>query len=178
MSLIQQQVKLRQQLQRVKELAREGEFKQAQAILDTLPDNPDVEKLRARVNKRLYVATGEMPALEEDKPVVDSHTVAEQAQEAIAQGTPVKKAMPRVPGYWTVKFFAVLLVGVGLFAGVIGVLIGILGIGIGGGTGIAIPLIVAGVPMFVSGSMMLLFVDIARNTFEMKYLLLLIAERE
>ncbi len=91
MSLIQKQVKLRQQLQRVKELAREGEFKEAKVILDTLPDNPDVEKLRLRVNKRLYVATGAMPALDEDKPVVDSHTVAEQAQEAIAQGQPPKR---------------------------------------------------------------------------------------
>ena len=173
MSLIQKQIKQRQRLQRVKELMRSGEFKEAQDALARLPDTPEVEKLRALVDKRLYVRTGAMPVLG-DSPVADSRTVAEQVQVELAQGTPVlKRRRVQIPNYPTLKAVSITL----YFLGIVGLILGIILL--------FVPprefeifdqtytqffiiegaiLIGSGLSLVISGEVLRVYRDIARNT--------------
>ena len=173
MSLIQQQIKQRQRLQRIKELIRSGEFKQAQDALARLPDSPEVEKLRALVDKRLYVSTGAMPVLG-DSPVADSRTVAERVQEELVQGTPVlKRRRVQIPNYPTLKAVSITL----YFLGIVGAIIGIILLFVPpreyeifdqtytqSYIGIGIILISSGLSLVISGEVLRVYRDIARNT--------------
>jgi hypothetical protein len=70
MSLLNEQRKRNQTMQQVKELARAGQWQEAKKLVDTLPDTPDVIRVRERIEKQLYIATGEVPAVMEGTPVV------------------------------------------------------------------------------------------------------------
>lgn len=52
-------------IQQIKDLARAGKWQDAKNLADTLPSTPDNIKLKERVEKQLYIATGEVPVVME-----------------------------------------------------------------------------------------------------------------
>lgn len=67
MSLLRDQKKRGNQavVQQIKDLARAGKWQEAKNLVDTLPPTPDNIKLKERVEKQLYITTGEVPAVME-----------------------------------------------------------------------------------------------------------------
>lgn len=52
-------------VQQIKDLARAGKWQDAKNLADTLPPTTDNIKLKERVEKQLYITTGEVPAVME-----------------------------------------------------------------------------------------------------------------
>jgi hypothetical protein len=66
MSLLNEQRKRNQTMQQVKELARNGQWAEAKKLVDTLPNSPDVLRIRNSIEKQLFIATGEIPSVMEN----------------------------------------------------------------------------------------------------------------
>jgi hypothetical protein len=66
MSLLNEQRKRNQTMQQVKELARSRQWAEAKKLVDTLPDTPDVLRIRNSIEKQLFIATGEVPSVMEN----------------------------------------------------------------------------------------------------------------
>lgn len=90
MSLLNEQRRRNQTMQQVKELARSGQWAEAKKLVDTMSDTPDVIRIRNSIEKQLYIATGEVPAVMEGSPAI-----AESGDDLtawVASDTPPKKA--------------------------------------------------------------------------------------
>lgn len=78
-----------------------------------------------------------------------------------------------IPAYWPVQITGYLLVGIGIIAGIIGALLFVIALGDSGDQRLnfAFVAIVLGLLMFVVGSLLLMLVDMAHNTWRTVQLL-------
>lgn len=96
MTMMNENRKRQQQqlIQQIRDLARNGDWQEAKRLADTLPDTPDNAKMKERIEKQLFIATGEVPAvMEGSMALLDSGL-----DEALLEGVPVvtKRAPKRV----------------------------------------------------------------------------------
>jgi hypothetical protein len=52
-------------VQQIRDLARAGNWQEAKKLADTLPSTPDNIRLKEKIEKQLYITTGEIPAVME-----------------------------------------------------------------------------------------------------------------
>jgi hypothetical protein len=164
-------------VQQIKDFARAGQWQEAKNLVDTLPSTPDNIRLKERVEKQLYIATGEVPA------VMEGSMALADADGEIADVQAVafkeKVYMTPIPAYLPIRVVANLVYGIGclmIMAGVAAFAAGIVMDSSLIATGITF--IVSGLFSAASGSTMLMFVDIARNTFRTNNLLIRLLERD
>lgn len=163
-------------VQQIKDLARAGKWQEAKNLVDTLPSTPDNIKLKERVEKQLYIATGEVPSVMEGSPVLADEAVDAEMDAALLTAIVKRKSRQtedEIPAYMPIRIVGNLVYGIGVFAIVVGVAslaaAPVLGDGSLAGTGFTA--IISGLFSMASGSMMKLFVDMAQNTFRTNRLL-------
>jgi hypothetical protein len=177
MSLIKKRAS--ETVQQIKDLARAGDWVEAKRLVDTLPPTPDNTRLKERIEKQLFIATGEVPAVMEGSMALfdaDSDVAAVPAPTPAAK---VKRLVDGIPSYLAIRVVGNLVNGIGAIMIVFGVASAAAGIIIDSSliaTGIMI--IVSGLFSMASGSTMLMFVDIAQNTFHTNKLLARLLERD
>lgn len=181
MTLMNEQRKRNLQIiQQVKDLARDGKWLEAKRLVDSLPRTADTIKLKERIEKQLFIATGEVPQVMEGSMALadaDDSTADVQAS-ALKQ----KVSMTPIPSYWIVRAVAYLIYGGGGIVTFIGVIS--LFIGLSSNSSYQDAQLASGFAIFISGfftmasgATMLMFVDIARNTFRANNLLIRLLER-
>lgn len=169
MSLLNEQRKRNQTMQQVKELARNGQWAEAKKLVDTLPNSPDVLRIRNSIEKQLFIATGEVPSvMENSMAVVDMDNDTETA--APTPVVKVKRTVGDIPSYMPIRIAAYLIYGVGIMAMTAAVLLFFISFTEASYYGDAtranaLTFFVGGFFTISSGGMMLMFIDIARNTF-------------
>lgn len=178
MTLLNKSMRQNQILQQVKELAQEGRWQDAKELIDTLPSSPEVDKIRVKISKQLFITTGEIPAIMEG-----SMALADAQGDDDSTIAKFKRTMQQAPGYWPVRIAAYLIYGGGVLAMTFGVAMIIMGFlnrdsfygGIQATNGFVA--VISGFFTLVSGAMLLMFVDIARNTFTTNHLLQRLLDR-
>jgi hypothetical protein len=169
MSLLNEQRKRNQTMQQVKELARNGQWAEAKKLVDTLPNSPDVLRIRNSIEKQLFIATGEVPSVMEN-----SMAVADMDNDTeTAVPTPVVKAKRTVgdiPSYMPIRIAGYLIYGVGILAMAIAVFGFMSSFTVesyyaDAARATAFTIFVGGFSAVASGGMIFMFIDIARNTF-------------
>lgn len=180
MSLINDQRKRAQQtVQQIKDLARAGDWVEAKRLADTLPSTPDNNKLRERIAKQLFIATGEVPSVMEGSMALFDADDEVATTPAPPPAAKVKRMENGIPSYMPIRIVGNLVNGIGAIMILIGVILAAAGIIIDStliATGITI--IISGLFSMASGSMMKLFVDIAQNTFRTNNLLARLLEQD
>lgn len=92
MTMMNEQRKRQQQqlIQQIRDLARAGQWQEAKRLVDTLPETPDTIKMKERIEKQLFIATGEVPTvMEGSMALLDS-----ELDEALLEGMPVVTKRP------------------------------------------------------------------------------------
>lgn len=181
MSLLNDQRRRKAQiLQQVKELARQGQWQEAKSLIDTLPDAPDVTRIRERIGKQLFVATGEVPTVMEGGLAVADMDEDTAWIEGSAQASKIGHVPDEIPTYAPIRFAAFVIYGVGAITGGFSVLLLITAFvnSDSSGVGTSIAGIVSGLFIVASSAMMPMFIDIARNSFISIQLLKRIADKD
>lgn len=179
MTMMNEQRKRQHQqlIQQIRDLARAGQWQEAKRLADTLPETPDTMKMKERIEKQLFIATGEVPTvMEGSMALLDS-----ELDEALLEGIPVVARKPKpaesdIPAYMPIRIVAYLVYGGGILAICFGIALFFSGFFVESyyrsmqhGSGFTVFL--SGLFTMGSGSMMLMFVDIAQNTFRTNRLL-------
>lgn len=95
MTMMNEQRKRQQQqlVQQIRDLARNGQWQEAKRLADNLPDTPDNAKMKERIEKQLFIATGEVPAvMEGSMALLDS-----ELDEALLEGVPIARKPDKKP---------------------------------------------------------------------------------
>lgn len=164
-------------VQQIKDLARAGDWVEAKRLVDTLPQTPDNIKLRERIEKQLFIATGEVPAVMEGSMALydaDSDVASPSMRTTTsAAAMKPKREVGAAPGY-----FALYAVALAFYAfGFLSILGGIIALFLPGAeyelygqmytmsyVGPGLMAIATGIGLVVSGEVWRVFRDIARNT--------------
>jgi hypothetical protein len=170
MSLLNEQRKRNQTMQQVKELARAGQWQEAKKLVDTLPDTPDVIRIRNSIEKQLYIATGEIPAVMEGTPVVADTDEDLTSWVTSPSALKTKRTVGDIPSYMPIRIAGYLIYGVGVMAMTGSVLLFLISFTEASYYGDATRAnafvsFVGGFSAVASGGMIFMFIDIARNTF-------------
>lgn len=170
MSLLNEQRKRANTLQQVKELARAGQWVEAKKLVDTLPDTADVIRIRNGIEKQLFIATGEVPSVMENTYAVAEMDESVGTKPTAPPAPKAKRTADDIPSYMPIRIAGFLIYGAGVMAMTAAVLIFLISFTeesyYGDATrGNALVYFVGGFFTISSGGMMLMFVDIAKNTY-------------
>lgn len=177
MSLLNEQRKRNnEKLQQVKELARNGQWAEAKKLVDTLPNTPDVVRIRNGIEKQLFIATGEIPSvMENSMAAVD---MDERGAKSPNLALKTKRADDIIPTYMPIRIPAGIIYFVGIFSSTLSVIVFFLSFIISDlDAGTAFIGAISGLFVMASGAMMFMFVDIARNTYITNQLLRRLADK-
>jgi hypothetical protein len=175
MSLIKKRAS--ETVQQIKDLARAGDWVEAKRLVDTLPPTPDNTRLKERIEKQLFIATGEVPAVMEGSMALfdadsDVATPSIRATTSAAAMKP-KRETAGVPKYYALYAVAFLLYGLGflsILGGIITLFVPPSRYELYGQmytmsyAGPGLMAIVSGIGMVVAGEIWRVFRDMARNT--------------
>lgn len=170
MSLLNEQRRRNQTMQQVKELARSGQWAEAKKLVDTMPDTPDVIRIRNSIEKQLFIATGEVPSVMENSMAVVDMDESIGTKPPTLSALKAKRTVGDIPSYMPIRIAGYLVYGIGVMAMTAAVLLFFISFTESSYYGDAtranaLTFFVGGFFTISSGGMMLMFIDIARNTF-------------